>query len=143
MDSLRFIANLIKSIWFRKRPDVNDGMELDDPWFRKLDKQNERRVGVAKFEYKQGVSIPRIVFGCGLAKSMPDAVGYLAAELVQIDDEVVTDNNFKLELGDHEMYLEEHLAEMEVEEGKFEDVFVKRQGPKVFTIIHQPEEDSE
>ena len=143
MDSLRFIANLIRSIWFRKKPDINNGMDLDDPWFSKLNQQVERSVNVAKFQYKQSVSIPRIVFGCGLARSLSDANNYVNLGLVQIDGETINDENFKLELGNHEVYLEEHMAEMEVEEGKFKDVFIKRQGPKFITIILKQEEDSE
>jgi hypothetical protein len=104
-----------------------------------------------KFEFKQGVSIPRIIFGCGLALSLPLALSYVQEGNVILDGNVVTDPDHLLEIGEHTVTISEHEvlyspvgSHLPSSDSKnFKKVTVPEQGPVIFIVVPQYEKKQE
>jgi len=123
---------------------------------------------MADFNYRQEASIPRIVFGCGLARNLDHAINLTEHDMVRLDGfPVMThekgeasgkpymDTDAALDFGDHTVTVIEHKEEVMTQaktkptkqnpkgtEEKWEWVVVGEKRA-AFTTISAPEEDGE
>jgi len=110
---------------------------------------------MADFNYHDDVSIPRIVFGRGLARNLDHAINLTEHDMVLIDGKVVNDVDHELEVGEHTVTVIEHKEEVMTQaktkptkqnpkgtEEKWEWVVVGEKRA-AFTTIPAPEEDGE
>ena len=70
---------------------------------------------MAEFNYRQDVTIPRIVFGRGLANNLDHATLLTKSDMVLMDGELVNDVDRVLEVGQHMVTVIEHREEKMVQ----------------------------
>lgn len=111
---------------------------------------------MADFNYRQETSIPRIVFGCGLARNIDHAINLTEHSMVQVDGKNIDDRNHVLDVGEHTVTVIEHKEEVMTQaktppskqnpkgtEEKWEWVVVGKKSARFNVIYIPPEEDAE